>query len=398
VFSDEEKKLGFSFLKNPDLMDEIAGDMELLGYVGEKYNKHLMYLCATSRKMENPISVLILSESSSGKSRLMEVVKQMMPCDEVVALTSLSDQALNYIPTGGLLHKLLILGEAVHSDVVEHQIREMLSSQELSRMVTVKDERTGMLSSKHLKTPVIVSCLMSSTNPYLNPENTSRYFLINVDESIEQTRRIHEVQRGKYTLKRHEEKQSTVPMTLKKHQVAQKLLKPMFIVNSFAKYLDFPDALMRTRRDHDRFMDLIVAVAYLRQYQKSVKRSGSLEYIECDLVDYRIAHDIMAYSVLPFLLSDLPRSVIRFYESVREYCQSKASVNGLLIHETSFTQREIRDKTDFLGKEAIKKYLKVLVEYEYLVSDNVNRGQQKHYSLVSDEQTGRRVSRGFVFC
>ena len=66
----------------------------------------------------------------------MECVRRLMPEDDVIAITSLSDQALNYLHD--LEHKFLIIGEAVHSETVEHQIREILSGKELSRLVVEK--------------------------------------------------------------------------------------------------------------------------------------------------------------------------------------------------------------------------------------------------------------------
>ncbi len=172
--SEEEREAGFNFLKSPGLFQEIVKDMETLGYVGEDLNKQLLYLCASSRILDDPVSVLILSESASGKSMLVETVKKLIPSEDVVAVTSLSDQALNYIKD--LMHKFLILGEAVHSDVIEHQIREILSGKELSRLVTVKDEKTGKMESKIVRTPVIVASVMSSAGYSINPENTSRYY------------------------------------------------------------------------------------------------------------------------------------------------------------------------------------------------------------------------------
>jgi hypothetical protein len=131
-----------------------------------------------------------------------------MPANEVVAITSLSDQALNYIES--LLNKFLIFGEAVHSDIIEHQIREMLSSKELTRLVTLKDEKTGKLKSELVKKKVIVSTVLSTTNHRINPENASRYFIINADESREQTRKIHELQRNDYSLERYYEKTNVI--------------------------------------------------------------------------------------------------------------------------------------------------------------------------------------------
>ena len=64
--TEEQRALGLELLMSPDLFDRITSDLETLGYVGEELNKQLLYIAASSRKMEDPISVLILSQSASG--------------------------------------------------------------------------------------------------------------------------------------------------------------------------------------------------------------------------------------------------------------------------------------------------------------------------------------------
>jgi len=379
--TDDERRAGMELLESPDLFDRITADLSALGYVGEELNKQLLYIAASSRKMADPISVVILSQSASGKSLLVESVRRLMPPEDVVAVSSLSDQALNYIGEGGLLHKFLILGEAVHSEIVEHQIREMLSSKELSRLVAIKDAKTGELSSRTVRSPVVVSAVMSSTRTEMNPENASRAFLVNVDESREQTRRIHEAQRSKYSLERHSRERSLIPRIIEAHHAAQRLLSPRLIVNPFASRLVFPDALMRSRRDHERFVDLIAAVAHLRQFQKSEKESRDNEsgqtvrYIDCDLVDYRIAYRILC-ATLPATLSSFPPSALELYEAVRELLRGKAKREGLKTIEVSLTQREIREATGF-AQRWIKRYLQLLADWEYVVVSGACPRQQE---------------------
>jgi DNA primase len=199
ILTDEEIQLGMDLLSSPDLFDRISSDTETLGYVGEDVNKRLLYIAASSRKLDDPISVIVLSESASGKSYLVDTIRKLIPAEDVLAMTSLSEQALNYLPEDGLMHKFLVMGEAVHGDIVEHQLREMLSAKELSRLVTTKDEKTGALTSRMVRKEVIVSAIMSSTNYDINAENASRSFVINTDESAEQTRSIHKIQRKKYS-------------------------------------------------------------------------------------------------------------------------------------------------------------------------------------------------------
>jgi hypothetical protein len=384
-----EKELGLELLRDPGLFTRIVEDLSELGYVGETLNKQLLYLCASSRKLDDPISVLILSQSASGKSFLVDTVKRLMPEEDVVAVTSLSDQALNYIDD--LTHKFLILGEAVHVEIIEHQIREMLSGKELSRLVTVKDGETGKMQSRMVRTPVIVSSVMGSTSWRINPENASRCFVINADESREQTGRIHESQRKKYSLEKLTGGEERVKNIIKQHQAAQRLLRKRHIVNDFAPYLDFPTALMRMRRDHDRFLDLIACVCFLRQFQKKEETvagtngGGPASFIRCDGEDYRIAYRIMMEGVLSSTMGELPKGSTFMYEDIRTFVRREAKKQNLRTGELSFTQRQIREATG-LGHTWVKANMRKLVEYEYLeIAKGGGERAKTYYRLRADE-------------
>jgi DNA primase len=383
--SAEEVRLGKAFLQSPDLFDQIIADMDTLGYVGEDLNKQLLYLCATSRKLDDPISVMIISQSAAGKSYLVDTVKRLIPEQETVSSTSISEQALNYMGENALVHKFFIFGEAVHSETVEHQIREMLSNQELARLVTTKDEKSGEMVSKLVRTPVKVAAVMTTTSHRINPENLSRFFVVNTDESTEQTRRIQRQQNRKYTIARYTEKRDTIPHIIKKHQAAQRLLQKIMVVNPFWEHLRFPDTLMRARRDNERFVDLLAVVAFLRQYQKEQKQHTDISYIECDQVDYEIAYRIMTGSVLGSTLLELPKGAVILYEHIREMVRHMAQGKDLRSEDVSFIQREVREYSK-LGAEFIKKHIRKLVEYEYLqVLSGRTRGTRVSYRLRADE-------------
>ena len=382
TMSAADRELGMELLKDTRLFTRIVDDLSALGYVGEELNKILLYVCASSRKLPDPISVLILSQSASGKSFLVDSVKRLMPPEDVVAVTSLSDQALNYIDD--LTHKFLVLGEAVHGDVVEHQIREMLSGKELSRLVTVKDPETGKMQSRVVRTPVIVSSVMSGTSHAVNPENASRCFLVNTDESREQTERIHTYQRQKYSLERLSDGRAEVERIVRTHHAAQRLLQAVAIVNDFAPLLSFPTALMRTRRDHDRFLDLIACVCYLRQYQKREAHEGGLSFIRCDLEDYRIAYRVMVEGIMSSTMRELPTGAVGMYNEIRAWAKREALRQHLGAEELTFTQRQIREVTG-LSHTWVKYALRELVEYEYLsIVKGGGERSRAHYRLRED--------------
>jgi hypothetical protein len=64
---------------------------------------------------------------------------------------------------------------------------------------------------------------------------------------LKQTQAVHRLQREQQTLEGllgREERRDI----LRRHQKAQRLLRPLMVVNPYAKELTFPDRLLRTRR------------------------------------------------------------------------------------------------------------------------------------------------------
>ena len=84
--------------------------MDSLGYVGERVNKLVVYLAGVSRLLSKPLSIYIQAGSSSGKSYLIETVRKLLPPESVLAISSFSDQALNYMRKEDFTGKVMLLG------------------------------------------------------------------------------------------------------------------------------------------------------------------------------------------------------------------------------------------------------------------------------------------------
>ncbi|MGA1823414.1 MAG: hypothetical protein ACMUIP_02035 [bacterium] len=67
VLSERDRREAASFGKKADLVESIIKDLERCGYVGEDMNKLVCYLAMSSRKMPNPLSIMIISGSGAGK-------------------------------------------------------------------------------------------------------------------------------------------------------------------------------------------------------------------------------------------------------------------------------------------------------------------------------------------
>jgi hypothetical protein len=64
--------------------------------VGEDVNKRLLYLVAISRKLDDPLSAIVMSGSGAGKSGLTEAIEKLCPPEDVVLLTRLTPQSGSY--------------------------------------------------------------------------------------------------------------------------------------------------------------------------------------------------------------------------------------------------------------------------------------------------------------
>ncbi len=273
-YTDYAIKMGES-----DIFQTILDDYEKLGLVGEETNKLMAYLAATSRLLEKPLNILVLSSSGAGKSTLQDKTLKLIPPESVIRASAITDKALFYMKS--LKGKLLALEETAGVKDT-YAIRTLISEGYLAQET---------VSGGHGQTLHVeggCSIFQTTTNPEINPETKSRFFVLGVDESREQTRRILELQRRAHTLAGLKTN-AEVDGIIGKHQTFQRLLEPYAIVNPYADELFYEDDRLQARRDQPKFLQLINTVAFLRQMQKPVKRYEGIEYIEVDRTDIDMA-------------------------------------------------------------------------------------------------------------
>lgn len=379
--SEEARQDAIELLTSPDLMKRIVTDLTDMGYVGEAVNKEVGYLCGISRKLDEPMSAIVISRSGAGKSQLLSVVAALTPPEELFHYSDLTPQALFYMDKYELVHKLLIIEEREGSAAADYSIRELQSRKVLVKGVPLKDQATGEIRTQRIEVHGPVSFLESTTNVRINPENASRCFMLYADESKEQTRRVHESQRERWGMKRLELSSKTGEI-MKRHQNAQRLLQLVVVVNPLVEFIDFPTDQLRSRRDHARFLALIEAVTFLHQFQREKKAKivadVRVEYIESTLDDYKAAYKI-AKVVLASSLDEVPRGSRQLLTSIVELSKKKA--NGNAAEGVGFTRRDLREFTGW-SVDQVKAYIRPLEEAEYVAVDRGQRGGTWRYRLA----------------
>ena len=376
--SQDERHEATVFLTQENLTQAILQDMQTMGYVGEDNAKLLGYLIGISRKLERPLSGIVLSQSGAGKSSLTELVEALTPPEDVVLFSRLSPQALYWMERTALKRKLLILEERVGAMEADYSIRVLQSRAKLTQAVVIKDPQTGKMSTKTFVVEGPIAYLETTTDNRLNHENATRCFEINLDESAEQTRKIQAWQRSSRLASKRDRRKNAEEIK-RRHHNAQRLLESVLVFIPYAELLEFPSKWLRTRRDNERFLCLIEAVAFLHQFQRERgETEDGTPYVMANLEDYRIAYEL-AKEVLATTLHELSREAQDLYPVISEWA---ADNNPDRPGEVIFTRRDLRTVTS-LEDHRLRQTLSELVDMEYLELVCGGNGRAHQYRLAA---------------
>jgi DNA primase len=382
LVSDMDKAEALKLGKHPDLAGEILRDMEKLGVVRESTNKLISYLVMTSRKMPDPLALMTLSGSGSGKSHLQDTVLSLCPDEDLIKLTSLTDRALFYKGEDSLRHKVLAVEELAGAQGADYAIRNLISAKKLVIESTTKNSLTGKLETQMNTVHGPTAVFQTTTDPRTDAETRSRFILISVDESLEQTRAILEAQRQSHT-REGWKKRLAREAILKRHHALQRLLRPLKVLNPFEPLLTYPDDSLLVRRDHPKYLNLILAVTFLYQLQRPVHDDPELgEYIETTLDDIAITNEL-AHQLFGHSLDDLSRPGRELLRLTYQYVARRAG--GKHAEHVSFNRRELREAFKW-GDTRLRTHLDELIEMEYVLPLSGRNGQTYQYRLLYEPE------------
>ena len=381
--SEEDRNEALGLLRDPKLLDRILADFGKCGLVGEESNKLIGYLAVISRHLESPLAVVIQSSSAAGKSSLMDMVLAFVPEEERIQYSAMTGQSLYYMGEMDLKHKVLAIVEEEGASKASYALKLLQSEGVLTIASTGKDPATGKLVTQQYRVEGPVMMFLTTTAIDIDEELLNRCLVLSVNADREQTQAIHRLQREAQTLEGLMKRQERREL-IRLHQNAQRLIKPIAVVNPYAKELTFPDSLTRTRRDHMKYLTLIRAVALLHQHQRPVRtttwRGKTLEYIEATPGDIAIANRLVSEAMgrsLDELRPETRRMLLVIDDMVTAQCQQlKVDRNDF-----RFSRRDVRHHTGWSATQ-VRIHMDRLQEMEYLLAHRGGRGQSFVYELV----------------
>lgn len=360
VLTLQERTALESFAKKPGVLKRLNELLGRSGIVGEERNRIFLLVIAISHKTSQPLHALIQGSSGSGKTRLLKQVSDCMPQESVTKLTRLSDKALYNFPEHYFVNRLLCLEDIDGlSEEAEFAFRELQSNGELSSAASIKLDN-GQITSGQKRVKGPIASMACTTRGEIYEDNMSRVFLIAVDESAAQTRKIIDYQNRVASGVINRDEETRIKQFI---QNFVRLLQPCEVINPYANQLQLPAEAHKIRRLNELLQSFIKMVTIINQYQrKRDERKRLVTQVE----DIEGAIHIMLESIV-LKVDELDGSLRQFYEQLKSFVIQKG-------RDYEFTRFEIREITG-VGKTQQHHYINQLLSLEYLRQDGyANRG------------------------
>jgi DNA primase len=374
ILSPEERKETEKYLSSPNLMNRIQQDIGKTGIVGEEINRLLAYVVATSRKLSNPLHLYSMGSTGLGKTYLQHCILNLIPEEDRIQLTTLTDSSLDYFTKEELDSKILAIEDLglVSNDVLA-KIRELQTSQRLTKSFVNRSE-SGEVNTIVRSVEAKVSVFGTTTKVSLYEDNVNRALVIHPDMSEKQQQAITEYMKLKAANKVDTDGQNKYIDLL---QNIQRVLAPIKVVNPFATSLILPSTVTAPLRTMNIYLSLIEAITFLNQFRREIKTDkGGLKYIESTQEDIEWANKLIRDTLFA-KSDDLSPSVRSFLEGIKKYGKKGES----------FTSKELKSHFRITSPTLVR-YLRELLSKEYITaSGNKYKGLQ--YTLRTDEDYDR---------
>jgi DNA primase len=358
-------------LKQDNLLQEINKLIEQSGIVGEANSRLLLFIIASSYKTKQPLHAIVQGSSGSGKTHLISKIADLIPQEDVLRFTRITESSLYNWGEYDLVNKLLIIEDL---DGLKEEalfaMRELISNQRLSSSVSIKDKK-GNIKSVKKEVKGVFSSLSATTKGEIYEDNMSRSFLLAVDESTAQTDKIISYQNKRIAGEINEKEQEKAKEKLQK---ILRALKVEEVQNPYATQIQLPENVHKKRRLNEMFQSIIKQITIINQYQRRTTNGKIITEIE----DVENAVEILFESII-LKIDELDGSLRQFFEKLKKKFKTD-----------DFTRFEAMESTGF-KKTQLQYYINQLVQLEYIKQyGHGNKGYKYKIFHFDDIQSVRK--------
>lgn len=376
--SEQRLRKGVNYLKSKNLMERTADDIGRTGLVGEENNSLLMYLVFTSRLREQPLHVISLGASGTGKTYLQEKVSELIPEQDKLEITILSENAFYYFDQKELKNKLVLIEDMDGAENVLYPLRELQTKRKISKTIPIKDSK-GNLKTITLRVEGPICLAGTTTREKLYEDNANRSLLVYLDGSREHKERIMDYQRRLSAGKINTKEENDLKEFFKD---IQSVLKSIGVRNPYAEHLKLPEYVFKPLRTNAHYLAVIETITFYHQYQREIKSDPQTgeRYIETSLKDIEWANRLLK-EVLLAKADELPRATREFFEGLKSRLKAD--------NEDVFYGKEVRESFR-MSSSRCNRYILELLRNNYIKITGGNKHRQGYeYQIIKPDEYDR---------
>ncbi|WP_294315198.1 CHC2 zinc finger domain-containing protein [uncultured Chryseobacterium sp.] len=346
--NNDQPKTVTDFLEQKDLLKNLNQLIEKAGIIGEEQSRLLLFLITISYLNKSPLHGIVQGSSGSGKTHIISRIADMMPPEDVLRFTRITESSLYNWGEFDLFGKIIIIEDldGLKEDAL-YALREFISNQVLRSSVTIKDKK-GNNKSSHKIVKGQFSSLSATTKGETYEDNMNRSFIVAVDESDRQTDKIisYQNRRNAGEIDRSEQEKAIGFI-----QKIVRNLKHYEVINPYATQIQLPNNVKNKRRLNEMFQAIIKQVTFINQYQRQIVPAG--DYLITEIEDVENAVEILFESII-LKIDELDGSLRQFFEKLKK-----------AFKDDQFSRFDAMAVTGF-KKTQLQFYLNELVRLEYL--------------------------------
>lgn len=374
ILTEAEKETAIQFLQSKNLLQATNEMIGRSGIVGEELNRLIMWLIYTSRKTAKPLHIISMGSSGTGKSHLQEKVGELIPEEDKIEITALTENAFYYFDKAALGHKLILIEDLDGIWKALYPLRELQSKQRISKTITIKD-KNGNTKTIHLKVYGPVCIAGCTTKESIYEDNANRCFLIHLDETNEQDERVMDYQRKISAGKINTAEEVKAKQLL---QNVQSVLQPITVINPFAEQLKIPNEVFKKRRTNAHYLAFIEVITFFKQYEREqrVDESTGEIFIETTVEDIAEANELLK-QILLRKSDELNGATRNYFEELKEHLVKS--------NQSSFTSTSIRNQLR-IPISSVKRYHAALIDAGLIKKVESRNTKAYHYEIISKEE------------
>ncbi|MDE1191196.1 MAG: hypothetical protein PW786_03530 [Arachidicoccus sp.] len=372
--TEQERNAATAFLQSKNLLQATNELIGKSGIVGEELNRLIAWLIFTSRKTNKPLHIISMGSSGTGKSHLQEKVSELIPDEDKIEITALTENAFYYFDKAELGHKLILIEDLDGIWSALYPLRELQSKQRISKTVTIKD-KNGNTKTIHLKVYGPVCIAGCTTKESIYEDNANRCFLINLDETSEQDERIMHYQRKLSAGKINSDEETKAKQLL---QNVQRTLQPVTVINPYAELLQIPKEVFKQRRTNAHYLAFIEVITFYKQYQREQKvheDTGEV-FIETTIEDIAEANELLK-QILLRKSDELNGATRNYFEQLKQMLAA--------TQQSAFTNTSIRNQLR-IPVSSVKRYHAALLASGMIRKVENRNTRAFYYEIVTAEE------------